>query len=216
MAKETTIEHPPQGHVGLWAYDPVNNRWQAIYADADGNLQVDVVASGLPSGAATALNQTTMITSLQVTEDLVKALSSNPAGDDLRVREQGTVTVRASGGDKIFSFESIVEGAYQNTNLDAGINMLPGGTVPAGKVWKLTHGTIRYDGTSPTSVAIVAYGLAGNISVLRVLAPTSTQWYLWDGEMYLQNPDYLSADVVGATAGDTLLFRYAGVQMDAP
>lgn len=57
MTKETTFPHPPGGHAAILAWDSVNERWQAVYVDASGNLQVDVVASGLPSGAATAAKQ---------------------------------------------------------------------------------------------------------------------------------------------------------------
>lgn len=45
MAKETVTKHPRSGHVGLMAYDSANDRWQAVYVDPTGNLQVDVVAS---------------------------------------------------------------------------------------------------------------------------------------------------------------------------
>jgi len=44
--------------------------------DAAGNLQVDVIASGLPAGAATAANQLTEITALQLIDDLRNALQS--------------------------------------------------------------------------------------------------------------------------------------------
>lgn len=46
MAKETSYEHPPEGHVGLLAYDSVNDKWYAVLADAGGRLQVEVVDSG--------------------------------------------------------------------------------------------------------------------------------------------------------------------------
>ena len=41
--------------------------------DSDGHLQVDVMSSGLPSGGATAANQSTMITALQLIDDTVYA-----------------------------------------------------------------------------------------------------------------------------------------------
>ena len=39
--------------------------------DSDGHLQVDILSSGLPSGGATAANQATMITALQLIDDTV-------------------------------------------------------------------------------------------------------------------------------------------------
>jgi len=41
VTKETNFEHPPRGHVALLAYDSVNDRWQAVYVDASGRLQMD-------------------------------------------------------------------------------------------------------------------------------------------------------------------------------
>jgi hypothetical protein len=41
--------------------------------DSDGHLQVDILSSGLPSGGATAANQSTMITALQLIDDTVYA-----------------------------------------------------------------------------------------------------------------------------------------------
>lgn len=57
MAKQTEFDHPPKGHVGLLVYDSVNNKWYAVLGDANGHIQLDVLASALPSGAATAAKQ---------------------------------------------------------------------------------------------------------------------------------------------------------------
>lgn len=59
---------------GLWGW--VVNQWKKLIADAAGHLQVDVVTSGLPAGGATAANQATMITALQLIDDLRNALNS--------------------------------------------------------------------------------------------------------------------------------------------
>lgn len=53
--------------------------------DADGHLQIDVVTSALPTGAATLAEQQTQTASLQLIDDLQAALGS-VATDDLRVR----------------------------------------------------------------------------------------------------------------------------------
>lgn len=44
--------------------------------DSDGHLQVDTLSSALPSGAATSAKQDTMITALQLIDDLRAALDS--------------------------------------------------------------------------------------------------------------------------------------------
>jgi len=67
---------------GLWGW--VTDQWKKLVADDSGHLQVDVVTSGLPTGAATSANQTTMITALQLIDDLRAALNS-VATDELDV-----------------------------------------------------------------------------------------------------------------------------------
>ena len=54
--------------------------------DADGHLQVDTLSSALPTGAATAANQATMITALQLLDNAVDGnylnVNANIAGTD--------------------------------------------------------------------------------------------------------------------------------------
>lgn len=54
--------------------------------DSDGHLQVDTLSSALPTGAATAANQATMITALQLLDDAVDGnylnVNANIAGTD--------------------------------------------------------------------------------------------------------------------------------------
>ncbi len=57
MAKQTEFPHPPEGHIGLLAYDSVNDKWYAVLGDADGHLQLDVLSTALAALAATAAKQ---------------------------------------------------------------------------------------------------------------------------------------------------------------
>ena len=189
----------------LYASD--GSKWYAILVDSDGHVKIDVVTSALPTDAATATNQTTMITALQLIDDLRAALGS-VATDKL--------LVASKSGDKIFGFESIVEETKSNLSLAAGTNSLLGTAVPTGKVWKITRVTTRYTGTVPTSLWITVEGLADGIGLLDQKSPVSGQDYGWTGEIYLQAADYVAVTVYGATLNDDLLFNYAGVQMNAP
>ena len=69
--------------------------WASALVDGSGHLQIDALTSGLPTGAATATNQLTEITALQLIDDLRAALQS-VAGDEIRVNIAkvggGTVT----------------------------------------------------------------------------------------------------------------------------
>lgn len=59
-------------------------QWYAFSLDTSGHLQVDVLSSALPAGGASAANQLTMITALQLIDDLRGALAM-VADDSLRV-----------------------------------------------------------------------------------------------------------------------------------
>ena len=64
----------------LWS----GSAWVKARSDADGHFQIDVLSSALPTGAATAANQLTEITALQLIDDLRNALGSVNT-DDLQV-----------------------------------------------------------------------------------------------------------------------------------
>jgi len=59
-------------------------RYRAFAVDSDGQLQIDVLSTVMDAAAATAANQATMITALQLIDDLRNALGSVNT-DDLQV-----------------------------------------------------------------------------------------------------------------------------------
>lgn len=225
----TSLKQLPAGHDVT-----VDNISLAVTGAFFQETQPASVASlPLPSGAAIESKQTTMVTALQKIDDLIAALADVgtdelrvnviaelPAGTknigDVDIVSIPTVTIQAAGGDKLFSFESIVEQALEDEDLATGTNSLEGTEVGSGKVWKITHASIKYVGTTPDYILVRAYRLAGAIALIHKLEPTSDQFYIWEGEIYMQNPDYMYATVGGATATDNFYFAYCGVQMDAP
>lgn len=50
-----------EGNVGIWGWDDGGPLWRKIHVDAAGHLQTDILSSALPTGAATAANQATII-----------------------------------------------------------------------------------------------------------------------------------------------------------
>lgn len=195
MAKETSFDFPSSGYVGLLAYDSADNKWYAVLVDNAGHLQLDVLSSALPTGAATSANQL-------------------PDGHNVTV-DNASLSV-TSGDDKLEGFSAITGEAISDTNLSAGYNSVAGTAVGTGKVWKITHFAARYVGTVPTEIRVIATGLAGNMTLLHQLSPVSAFFYTWDGEVYLEEGDKLTIIVNGATAGDDLELKYAGIEMDAP
>lgn len=73
---------------GIWGW--VGTAWKKLIGDAAGHLQVDIVTSGLPAGGATAANQATMITALQLIDDLRNALDS-VGTDEIDVNVEQTI-----------------------------------------------------------------------------------------------------------------------------
>lgn len=217
MAKETRFEHPPRGHIAVLGYEPDHDDWYALHIDEDGVAFVEVVKSALPGGAATSDKQDTMITALQLIDDLRNALDSVGLDElDVNIEDSVTLTVQSTDSDKIFSYESIVEEALVDTNLGAGTNTVNGTAVPSGKVDRITAAYFMYVGTSPTAVQIDAVGLATVLTVIDQQAPSSGVRYPWSGEIHLQAGDYMRVRVVGATAGDDIYMRFAGTRSDAP
>jgi len=132
------------------------------------------------------------------------------------VESSPTTVVIPHSGERLVGFSGIAEEALVNTNLAAGSNVLNGSAVPTGEVWKITSACIRYVGTTPSGLYIMAVGLAGGMVIHYDTSPSAGVWYFWGGELYLQAGDYMRGGVWGATAGDDLYFRYAGLKMAAP
>lgn len=238
MAKETTFEHPPRGHTAILAYDAANDVWRAVYVDASGNLQVDVVASGLPSDAATE-------TTLAKVSDRLGALTGPAAGSankqladlltelgakletadlnldatkDLQVdvKTAPTITVIPGSSEKLIGYGGLIGENLSDTSLDAGTNSLIGTAVPAGEVHVVTQVAVLYTGTVPTKVLIAPVGTPGTPVYLEQWSPASGQWYYSSINVLLQEGDYIGCTVTGATAGDDLFFRYSGYKFAPP
>lgn len=82
------IPDPRGGHVWVYGVDSAGNPVKVL-VDADGHLQVDTLTSALPTGAATEAKQDTMITALQLIDDLRNALTS-VGTDELDVNVETT------------------------------------------------------------------------------------------------------------------------------
>src|SRR3990167_1506957 len=113
------------------------------------------------------------------------------------------VTVQASGGDKIFSYESAVGQETSNLALAAGTNSINGAAVPAGKVWVLTNFAIRYSGTVAGVALYAALVLAGSARTLfNQLTVTSGLYYDRQGQWVLAAGGNALLTVSGATLND--------------
>jgi len=145
-----------------------------------------------------------------------KAKGNTAGHQQVDVVSAPTTIVIPATGERLEGFSGIVEEGLSNLNLAAGTNSLDGTPVPAGEIWKILNAAVIYYGTAPSALLILAEGLALGLPLLHEVGPSASLWYIWSGEVYLQEGDYMRAFVFGATAGDDLHFRYAGIKMAAP
>jgi len=108
----------------LLAWD--GTAYRPITIDAAGHVQIDVLTSGLPAGAATAANQALILAQVQAIEDLTHALQSINT-DRLQVR----------GEDQLFSFKGVLA-SNRVMALTANDGNAESNPVPAGEIWCVT------------------------------------------------------------------------------
>lgn len=170
--------------------------------DVAGHLQIDVLTSALPTGSATAANQATMITALQLIDNLINALQSVNT-DALQVR----------GENQLFSIKDVYQERVVNLNTGAGNNNLAFTLVPAGEIWIVTNGA----GLNLTSAisAIDFFTRVGGTDyrATRLLSPAIGQALNWAGHLYLAEGARVKFTFLGCNAGDTISAFVHGYKM---
>jgi len=105
--------------------------------DADGHLQVDTLSSALPSGAATAANQATIIGHVDGVETLLTAANLDHAANEALL-----TTIDADTNDiktAVQLLDNAVDGNYLNVNANiAGTDFVGGAGAVAGGVQRIT------------------------------------------------------------------------------
>jgi len=187
----------PQSALG---YDGADFR--TLKVDVDGHSQVDVLTSALPSGAATAANQTTEITALQLIDDLRNALKS-VATDQLQVK----------GKDQLFSYKAqlLVQVTAAAT---AATTVLTTDAVPAGEIWDVTAVAIR-NLTRAIPAGGIGIKLDGNVYYWLTSGSTagSAIHVPFSGHMYLEAGNRVAVYITGCTVDDSLEMNVNGYKM---
>jgi len=196
---ETLPGHVPSPRTPL-AWD--GTRYRPIHIDALGNVQIDVVASVLPAGAATAAHQVTQTAALERVDDLQGALQA-VALARLLVR----------GMDQLFTLKGVLSAGRVAAISGAG-GFLDSQTVPAGEYWIVTTISVA-DNTTPTTHHYVDNRHDGvNVRIydeLRAIgAAERTQW---GGHVYLDPGDTVRAWFVGGLGGDSCVVDLNGYRM---
>jgi len=193
---------PAPGGAPRLVYGWDGTDWRALLVDAAGNLQVDVAASGLPTGAATAANQATMITALQLIDDLRTALES-----------VGTDRLQVRGEDQLFSFAGSL--AALSSGVISGLNgYFDSATPGAGEIWVVTN--IRtVDVTNATTEHRFYVRSGGSDArfhdVVEAIAAGLSRYY--HGHVYLSAGDVVRVYFWGGQVGDTVAVHLTGHKM---
>jgi len=193
---------PAPGGAPRLCYGWDGTDWRAMLLDAAGNLQVDVAASALPTGAATAAHQVTQNTSLALIEKLEKALES-VATDRLQVR----------GEDQLFSFDVAIS-EKRTAAISAAGGFIATIAVPAGKIWLLTTIVVK-DITSATTSH--GYTVFDTVDLIEFYRETSAfgagVGSYWGGQLYMNAGDKVYVYLSGGLVGDSCQIHYTGYQM---
>ena len=176
--------------------------WQWALVDAAGQLQVDVIASGLPLGAATAANQVTMITALQLIDDLRNALQS-----------VGTDRIQVQGEDQLLSIDDVYIEQVFDLNAAVGANTLTGSGVPAGSYRIITQMAAYNTVSATTDIYLTATHNGTAMRVRHVQTLIVNQTADWQGMIVLDVDDVVSATLAGCVAGDDIYFDVFGYVM---
>ena len=115
--------------------------------DSDGHLQVDVLSNALPTGGATSVKQDTMITALQLIDDLRAALDAVQA-------DRLNVNVYRDGASEVKSVYGIILSSSARATLL---------TPTSGKKVRVLSTRITFDGASVQRSEIY-FGTAGDIN----------------------------------------------------
>ena len=184
----------------LLAWD--GTAYRPITIDAAGHVQVDVLTSGLPAGAATAANQALILAQVQAIEDLTHALQSINT-DRLQVR----------GMDQLFSYKNSLISQTTGPISGAG-GFYASDTPPAGQVWKVTN-VYAVDWTTATTVhGYLLFRGAANYNFEELVAafPAATP-STYHGEIWLHPGDVIRVWFTGSLAGDSCTLGLTGYAM---
>lgn len=175
----------------LLAWD--GTAYRPVTIDATGHIQVDVLGSALPAGAATEANQLTEITALQLIDDLRNALHSVNT-DELVVR----------GEDQLFSFLDALAYGIGGAVSGAG-GMIESAAVPAGEIWVVTH-LSAWDTTSATTAHRYEFNRGGTLTEIAFMSEARPAYSTSSiaTHIYMKAGDKIRFGFVGSLAGDVV------------
>ena len=206
---------------------------RSLEVDASDNLKSSVESPPLPTDAATATNQTTMITALQLIDDLRNALVDvgldelrtyfigQAADVEVKQQEPADLTPGIHGWDGSDWKKLPMVWGYsdryheQVSELNAVVNdTLDTTPVPAGYIHVVTS-LSAFNATNAFSrlQVITLTGTSTGPHSIDQTNPTAGTAYNWSGSLVLKEDDYIRAHFDGNTANDDLYLRVWGYKM---
>lgn len=192
--------------VKAWLWDSVDLQWVKALCDSSGHVQVDVLSSALPTGAATSAKQDTMITALQLIDDLRNALGSVNT-DDLQV-DVKTLPNLLSNKISAPYFSS------KTVTASAGTNGITDTAVSSGKILIVTNVHV-INGTANRADRVLVR--INSTYILQAWADHGSVnvGYTYPGWIVLKAGDYIDGAWFGCVAGDVLYLDTVGFTIDA-
>lgn len=175
---------------------------QQLLVDAQRHLQTDVLASALPTDAATAAHQITQNTSLALIEKLEAALASVDT-DILKVR----------GENQFFSLKGVLS-ELKPGSLSANNGYVTSSACSADEYWIVTN-VCAYNADNPATrifFQLLHDGAPNNFYYLTQAIP-ALEAHCWGGHIILDPGDTLRAYFVGGQAGDSATIMISGYTM---
>lgn len=201
MTKETFFDHPRSGHVGMLAYDSVNDRWQVVHVDATGQLSID----------------------LGSLEDLLNALDSVGTDElDVNIEESVALDTQLHGYissawqklPMLWGFSDRVAETVSETNTSAGTNIIYSTEVPSGEVHVIQSVTAISATASSTLIRIATTDDTNFGFVLDEQSPSDNIPCIWTGEIVLKAGDKIRGTFVGCTAAKAIYMYVWGYKLD--
>lgn len=119
--------------------------------------------------------------------------------------------------EKLFGFESTIN-KTKNANAAATALTISSDTVPAGKIWKITHITTwNEDGDIATGFKLSLYSNSAEVRLYFKVGTTARYETInMNVELYLNVDDFIRAVFDGVASPETCYLNIFGYEMNAP
>lgn len=201
-SQNMALTQDASGHLHADAYGDTGSGDVEMHVDAQGDVQVDVLTSALPAGAATSAKQDTMITSLQLIDDLRAALASVNS-DSLVVRATDSL------GNHLDGYYADISEGGTDTNAAGGANSKNLTTVPAGYAYVYTS-LVMWNANNTTTQDARVIGGAATTYAMRVTNAVANQSVTYQGKIIVPAGYNLRFVWGNCTAGDDIIWSASG------